>query len=60
MELIQRLIYAGAQTIEATAFVDPKKVPQLADANEVSYLYCVCTALKSARRSQLRFISLVR
>lgn len=35
VELINRLAAAGLQTIEATAFVSPKWVPQMADAAKV-------------------------
>ncbi len=35
IELIERLGAAGLQTIEATAFVSPKWVPQMSDAAEV-------------------------
>ncbi len=35
IELIQRLIACGHRTVEATSFVSPQWVPQLADANEV-------------------------
>ena len=35
IELIDRLSSCGLQTIEATSFVSPKWVPQLADAEEV-------------------------
>ena len=35
VELIERLADAGLRTIEATSFVSPKWVPQLADAAEV-------------------------
>ncbi|MBI3898935.1 MAG: hydroxymethylglutaryl-CoA lyase [Gammaproteobacteria bacterium] len=35
IELIHRLAEAGLRTIEATAFVSPKWVPQMADAAEV-------------------------
>src|SRR5687768_17675768 len=35
IELIDRLSRTGLQTIEATSFVSPKWVPQLADAAEV-------------------------
>jgi hydroxymethylglutaryl-CoA lyase len=35
IELIDRLSATGLQTIEATSFVSPKWVPQLADAEEV-------------------------
>ncbi|HET8567480.1 MAG TPA: hydroxymethylglutaryl-CoA lyase [Candidatus Limnocylindria bacterium] len=35
LELIDRLVAAGHSTIEATSFVSPKAVPQLADAEEL-------------------------
>ena len=35
VELIERLAAAGCRHIEATSFVSPKKIPQLADAAEV-------------------------
>ncbi len=35
IELIERAISAGARRIEATSFVNPKRVPQMADAAEV-------------------------
>ncbi len=35
IELIDRLVAAGLQTVEATSFVSPKWVPQLADAAQV-------------------------
>lgn len=35
LALIERLIASGLQTIEATAFVSPKWVPQMADAAEL-------------------------
>lgn len=35
VELIERLATAGLKTIEATSFVSPRWVPQLADAKEV-------------------------
>ncbi|MCZ4496367.1 MAG: hmgL [Thermoleophilia bacterium] len=35
VELIERLAAAGLSTVEATSFVSPKAVPQLADAAEV-------------------------
>ena len=35
IELIDRLSRTGLRTIEATSFVSPKWVPQLADAAEV-------------------------
>ena len=34
-ELIERLAAAGCRHIEATSFVSPQKIPQLADAAEV-------------------------
>ena len=33
--LIERLVVVGLKTIEATSFVSPKWVPQMADASEV-------------------------
>lgn len=35
LELIQRLVHAGIQVIESTAFVSPKWVPQMADHKEI-------------------------
>src|SRR6185503_14037599 len=35
LELIERLADAGLQTVEATAFVSPKWIPQMADHTEV-------------------------
>lgn len=35
VELVERLAAAGLRTVEATSFVNPKAVPQLADASEV-------------------------
>ena len=35
LELIRRTIAAGARRIEVTSFVNPRKVPQMADAEEV-------------------------
>ena len=35
MQLINRLSEAGLKTVEATSFVSPKWVPQMADHNEV-------------------------
>ena len=35
VELIERLVAAGHSTVEATSFVSPKWVPQMADAAEV-------------------------
>ncbi|HQS95614.1 MAG: hydroxymethylglutaryl-CoA lyase [Novosphingobium sp. 17-62-19] len=35
LELVRRSIAAGARRIEVTSFVNPKRVPQMADAEEV-------------------------
>jgi len=35
LTLISRAIDAGARRIEVTSFVNPKKVPQMADAEDV-------------------------
>ena len=35
VELIRRAIAAGAKRIEVASFVNPKRVPQMADADEV-------------------------
>jgi len=35
LELIERAVKAGASRIEVTSFVNPKRVPQMADADEV-------------------------
>ncbi|HEX5493486.1 MAG TPA: hydroxymethylglutaryl-CoA lyase [Mycobacteriales bacterium] len=35
VELITRLVDAGARRLEATSFVNPKRVPQMADAEQV-------------------------
>jgi hydroxymethylglutaryl-CoA lyase len=35
IELIQRLLAAGLRRIEVTSFVNPRKVPQMADAEQV-------------------------
>ncbi len=37
-ELVTRLVGAGLTTVETTSFVDPTRVPQLADAEEVFLL----------------------
>ncbi|MFM2371727.1 MAG: hypothetical protein RIS85_1449 [Pseudomonadota bacterium] len=42
LELIRRAIDAGARRIEVTSFVNPKRVPQMADAD------AVCAALPQA------------
>ncbi|MFO1239390.1 MAG: hydroxymethylglutaryl-CoA lyase [Sphingomonadaceae bacterium] len=51
LELITRAIGAGARRIEVTSFVNPKKVPQLADAEDV------CAGLPD--RQDVTFIGLV-
>ncbi|MCK5431864.1 MAG: hydroxymethylglutaryl-CoA lyase, partial [Gammaproteobacteria bacterium] len=35
IELVKRLIEAGVGRIEVVSFVNPKRVPQMADAEEV-------------------------
>ncbi len=35
IELIKRIVSAGTRRVEATSFVNPKRVPQMADAEEV-------------------------
>jgi hydroxymethylglutaryl-CoA lyase len=51
LELISRTIEAGARRIEVTSFVNPKKVPQMADAEDV------CAGLPE--RSDVTYIGLV-
>jgi hydroxymethylglutaryl-CoA lyase len=51
LELIARSIAAGARRIEVTSFVNPKKVPQMADAEEV------CAGLPD--REDVTYIGLV-
>ncbi|HMS19128.1 hydroxymethylglutaryl-CoA lyase [uncultured Sphingorhabdus sp.] len=51
LALIDRVIDAGARRIEVTSFVNPKRVPQMADAEEV------CAGLPS--RDDVTFIGLV-
>ncbi|MDN2567594.1 hydroxymethylglutaryl-CoA lyase [Aquibium sp. A9E412] len=36
LELIERAVAAGVRRLEATSFVNPKRVPQMADADEVA------------------------
>ncbi len=50
LELIERAIKAGASRIEVTSFVNPKKVPQMAEADEI------CAALP--RGNDCRYIGL--
>ncbi|WP_374614320.1 hydroxymethylglutaryl-CoA lyase [Sphingorhabdus sp.] len=51
LALIGRAIYAGARRIEVTSFVNPKRVPQMADAEEV------CAGLP--QRDDVTYIGLV-
>jgi len=51
LELVRRAIDAGARRIEVTSFVNPKRVPQMADAEEV------CAALPE--RDDVTYIGLV-
>ena len=51
LALIDRVIDAGARRIEVTSFVNPKRVPQMADAEEV------CAGLPS--RNDVTFVGLV-
>jgi hydroxymethylglutaryl-CoA lyase len=51
LELVRRSIAAGARRIEVTSFVNPKKVPQMADAE------AVCAGLPS--RDDVTYIGLV-
>jgi hydroxymethylglutaryl-CoA lyase len=52
--LIAGLVSAGLTTIEATSFVNPKAVPQMADANDV-----MSAALDNHHNSRVRFVGLV-
>lgn len=51
LALIERAIAAGARRIEVTSFVNPRKVPQMADADDV------CAALP--QRADVTYIGLV-
>lgn len=51
LALIERAIAAGARRIEVTSFVNPKKVPQMADAEDV------CAGLP--QREDMTYIGLV-
>lgn len=53
VEFIRRLVGAGLRRIEAASFVNPKRVPQMADAEEV------LAALALVERSPARYIGLV-
>ncbi|MGE3667779.1 MAG: hydroxymethylglutaryl-CoA lyase, partial [Steroidobacteraceae bacterium] len=35
IEFIERLVAAGVRRVEVTSFVNPKRVPQMADAEQV-------------------------
>jgi len=50
LELINRSILSGASRVEVTSFVNPKRVPQMADADEI------CAALP--RNHQCKYIGL--
>jgi len=50
IELINRAVQAGASRIEVTSFVNPKKVPQMAEADEI------CAALP--RDTDCKYIGL--
>jgi hydroxymethylglutaryl-CoA lyase len=51
IELIERLIDAGERRLEVTSFVNPKKVPQMADAEQV------LAGLR--KRGDVRYVGLV-
>jgi hydroxymethylglutaryl-CoA lyase len=53
VELIERAIAAGLRRIEVTSFVHPKRVPQMADAEEV------VKALLLNRHPDVRYVGLV-
>lgn len=53
IEVIDRLVACGFNWIEATSFVHPKAIPQLADATEV------LTAVKKKHAGKVKFIALV-
>ena len=52
--LISGLVAAGLTTIEATSFVNPKAVPQMADADDV-----MRAAIAGCAGGQVRFVGLV-
>ncbi|MHB1552375.1 MAG: hydroxymethylglutaryl-CoA lyase [Acidimicrobiales bacterium] len=59
-ELVTRLVDAGLTTVETTSFVNPARVPQLADAEEVfSLLAPLRGTWEQARGAGLRFPALV-
>lgn len=51
LEFIGRLIEAGAKRIEVVSFVNPKRVPQMSDADEI--------VARLPRRDDVKFIGLV-
>jgi hydroxymethylglutaryl-CoA lyase len=51
VELVERAVAAGARRIEVTSFVNPTRVPQMADADEVM--------AGVPRRAELRYAGLV-
>jgi hydroxymethylglutaryl-CoA lyase len=56
VELITRAVQAGLRRIETVSFVNPKRVPQMADADEVME---ALLADDETRRSGARYIGLV-
>jgi len=54
LELIHRAVHAGAARIEVTSFVNPKRVPQMAEADEI------CAALPSSAGCQYIGLALNR
>ena len=50
---IERAIAAGIRRVEVTSFVNPKRVPQMADAEDV------LRALAANRRADVRYVGLV-
>lgn len=54
LALISALVAAGIQTIEATSFVHPRAVPQMADADEV-----MATSLARYQDAGVEFVGLV-
>lgn len=51
--LIERAIDAGVRRVEVTSFVNPKRVPQMADAEDV------LRGLAARRREDVRYVGLV-
>lgn len=54
LTLISSLVSTGLRNIEATSFVHPKAVPQMADADEV-----MCESLANHARQSVRLVGLV-